>query len=63
MLTDIKVDLFREELYIAFLFLIFFCELAYSNSLINRAGLITGMQKKQYQNFIKYFESDLILYY
>lgn len=51
MSTDIKVNLFREELCIAFLFLIFFCKLVDSDSLIDRAGLIIGMKKKTIPEF------------
>lgn len=46
MLTSIKVDVFEEDLCIAFLFLIFFCELTNKNSLIDRAGFITSIKKK-----------------
>lgn len=44
MLINIKVEMSRNELYIAFLFLIFFCELAGRDSLVDKTRLVTGIK-------------------
>ncbi len=46
MSTGTKVDLSGEELCIAILFRIFFCELAGNNSLVNGAELVIGIEEE-----------------